>query len=125
LRINSYSRLAILLEAGYPKPPLPALTGTSSSPPVGTKFQFRAECDLDANGWKKVAGTKVNNVTITTATLEMEGKKMPISDVEVTFYSTLALDELRDTFRQVEDGHVMLESVNTADKYDGERYYED
>lgn len=37
---------------------------------------------------------------------------------------SLTLDELRDIMRQVEDGHVMVQTVQPKDLYTGERNYD-
>lgn len=42
-------------------------------------------------------------------------------DVEVLLTVQCTLDELRNSMRQVEDGHVMLQTVNYPEAYTGER----
>jgi hypothetical protein len=117
-----------LLEAGYKKEepkPLPARIGGAKPPPVqtGTKYKMRAEAQGDVEVWlANGARQQITALVITPATLDMP---IPDVDVDVVFYSALSLDELRETLRKVPDGHVMLESLNTADQYTGERYYED
>ncbi len=39
------------------------------------------------------------------------------------FATGLTLEEVRDILRAVPDGHVMLESLNFADKFTGERWH--
>jgi hypothetical protein len=43
---------------------------------------------------------------------------------EFTFSSNKSLQEVRAVLSQVEDGHVMVDTVNYASKYTGERYYD-
>jgi hypothetical protein len=45
-------------------------------------------------------------------------------EIEVSFSSFLSLAQLRDTLRGVVDGHVVLETLNIAEKYNGDRYYD-
>jgi len=49
----------------------------------------------------------------------------PLPDVDVTFESDMDIDTIRDYIKEVEDGHVMLESLNEAHLYTGDRYYDD
>jgi hypothetical protein len=78
-------------------------------------FKFRAEClidverfisRLDSLGWLNI--TMMNQ----------------FPDCYVTFYSERRLDELRAIIRDVPDGHVMLQTIQPAALYTGERDYE-
>ena len=44
---------------------------------------------------------------------------------QVDFTSTLTIHEVRACMKQVIDGHVMVQTLNYSDKYDGERWYEE
>ena len=81
-----------------------------------TKYKMRAECSSDL-------GRFLMNVTVFSFTadgLTIEGLAVP--DMEATFTSNLSLSQLRSEIAKIEDGHVMLESLNYAEEYTGERY---
>ena len=44
-------------------------------------------------------------------------------DRELIFSSYLSLEEIKNHIREVEDGHVMLQTVQPIEKYIGERDY--
>ena len=44
-------------------------------------------------------------------------------DVDTEFNSLLELKELRKTFDDIPDSHVMIDTINYAEIYTGDRYY--
>lgn len=77
----------------------------------GIEYRMRAECIADLGRALKC---------ISVISLYVEVKLFP--DVEIAFISSMTLPELRADLAKVEDGHVMIESLNLASKYTGERY---
>jgi len=85
-------------------------------------YKMRAEFRSDVEEWLKTAGHHVTSVVFIPSTVKLfDGSVLP--EVGVTFSSPLSLADLRKTLKKVVDGHVMLESLNTADAYTGDRYY--
>lgn len=76
-------------------------------------YRFRAEVRSDADNLYRNIADKVEYVTMTI--------KPPFPDVEVEIETDMSLNDLRDEMRAVPDGHVMLQTVATTDKYTGER----
>jgi hypothetical protein len=103
-------------------------------------YKFKAECKADVKNWVfsllepffgfSCPSTIYKNIL---NSVKKDGynicKNLNINDeyklpyVEVEFTSKLTINEIRDTFRNIIDSHVMLESLNYKDKYTGERYY--
>ncbi len=75
-----------------------------------TSYKMRAECQADLGRFLMVVA--VRSFT-TTASL--------LPDMDAEFTSPLSLDEIRKLMAEIEDGHVMLETVNYKDQYTGER----
>ncbi len=76
-------------------------------------YRFRAEVRSDADNLYRNIADKVEYVTMTI--------KPPFPDVEVEIETDMSLNDLRDEMRAVPDGHVMLQTVATKNKYTGER----
>lgn len=76
-----------------------------------TTYKMRAE------GMQHVADF-ANMVFTRTMMLE---RVHPFPDVDVTFTSELELEDLRDYIRLIPDGHIMLQTLQPADSYTGER----
>jgi hypothetical protein len=79
-------------------------------------YRFRAECALDVLALREILGAVPRRFTI--AYLH---PRLP--DVEVELEIGLSLKQLRDVMRQVDDGHVMVQTVARSEAYTGERYY--
>jgi hypothetical protein len=80
------------------------------------RFRFRAECEHDVNELRRLLGVNQNKFTIMNTP--------PFPDVEVELVIALSLEELRDVMRQVDDGHVMVQTVAQSRDYTGERNYQ-
>lgn len=79
-------------------------------------YKFKAECKADVNNWILNSSCHYKNFNIIP-------DEYGFPDVEVEFTSTLTINQIRNTFVNITDSHVMLESLNYKDKYTGERYY--
>jgi len=79
-------------------------------------FRFRAECEHDANEFRKTLGDQIKRI--------VKINESPFPDTEVEISVSLSFEELRDAMRKVEDGHVMVQTVALKDKYTGERDYD-
>lgn len=77
-----------------------------------TEYKLRAECQLDLAHF--LQGVPVNSFA---------AESSAWSDMTATFTSTLSLGEIRSELSKIVDGHVMLESLNYAERYTGERYF--
>jgi len=82
-----------------------------------TNYKMRAECSADLGRFLM----EVSIVTFTATSTDIDGAWIP--DMEVTFTSILHIDEIRAILANIVDGHVMLESLNLAQQYTGERYH--
>ena len=80
------------------------------------EYRFRSEYMHDVNEAKKIQPGWYSAMDF------RSDARLP--DVEVFLKSELSLQEIRNILSQVEDGHTMVESLNYADKYTGERYYD-
>lgn len=84
---------------------------------IENDYKFRAECSVDIDLF--VEKFKSHIITI-------DRKSDPdFPDEDVEFSSLKSLDEVRQVMKEIEDGHVMLESLNYADEYTGDRYYDE
>lgn len=85
-------------------------------------YKLRAECLHDVNvfieklgrhSWGAIESYRVEFLRFD------DGKRMP--DCELEFVSGLTLKTILKLLSKIEDGHVMLETVQTLKKYTGER----
>ena len=80
-------------------------------------YKFRSECPEDTD--KFIEKFKHHIIVI-------DRKSDPdFPDEDIEFSSLKAIDEIRQVMREIEDSHVMLQSLNFADEYTGDRYYDD
>lgn len=77
------------------------------------QFKFRAEGLTDISALEAISEDKITLIKIT--------KDDIFPDIEVEFKTTLSLDEIRDLFKLVPDGHVMFQTVLPIEKYTGVR----
>jgi ABC-type uncharacterized transport system permease subunit len=80
------------------------------------KYKFRAECSQDAEQFKHENREAISDYEIQ----KVEG----YPDVYVTFDSYLELSEIIELMRDIDDGHVMYQTVKPIEEYTGERNYE-
>ncbi len=78
-------------------------------------YKFRAECLCDALKFK----SKISCVNFEIQEQTLLGYYIP--DVEVSFESEMSLEELKDVLRTIQDGHVMLETIQSTELYTGQR----
>lgn len=81
------------------------------------RYKFRAECSKDAMQFFIEIGDAAKNFKI-----QNMGN---IPDVEVEFDSELSLSEIIDEMKALDDSHVMAETVQSIEKYTGERDFND
>ena len=82
-------------------------------------YKLRAETQYDIYEFIKVAGNKISEIDVTDRVM---GPGFP--DRDMTFKSKLDLDGLRALLGKVGDSHVMIESLNLVELYDGKRWYQ-
>jgi hypothetical protein len=80
------------------------------------QYKFRAECQYDVDVFKYGNEHEISN-------LKIENDK-DFPDVYVTFDSDLPLEEIIYLMREVEDGHVMYQTLRPIQEYTGERNYD-
>jgi hypothetical protein len=80
------------------------------------RYKFRAECRHDYDCLLQILPTEPNNEVIEPS----DG----FPDIEVEFDLNITIDKLRDLMREVEDGHVMVQTVMPIDEYTGDRNYD-
>lgn len=89
-------------------------------------FKFRAECLHDVFEFLKEQAEYDRNEghpIITSYKIISMNTLFP--DVALEFQSLQDISVIRDILSKIQDGHVMLESVNTLEEYTGERYHDE
>lgn len=76
------------------------------------KFKFRAECLRDVEELVRV---------INHNEMVVEIRFFGVADVEVTLTTNLSLEEIIDTTFEIDDLHVIRESIQPLEMYTGER----
>ena len=79
-------------------------------------YKLRAECSNDVMKFIEKAHGHMEN-------FKMERDKQ-FPDVDFEFESKLNLDEIILILRDIDDGHVMVQTVKPIKEYTGERNYE-
>jgi hypothetical protein len=82
-----------------------------------TTYRFRAECLHDVTSF---LANSIRKIGFQKYTFSQEG---PFPDVEVELEADMGLEDLRMELRKIEDGHVMVQTINLKDQYTGERNY--
>lgn len=82
-----------------------------------TIYKFRAECKRDVDEF-----IKVGKISETDIDIANDDNGLPDVDLELKSYKSIK--EIRELMSTIIDGHVMVESLNYADKYTGERWYD-
>ncbi|WP_416670468.1 serine/threonine protein kinase [Egbenema bharatensis] len=84
--------------------------------PVGLKlYKFRAECQHDVDLIESALGEDVVSIS---------KSKHRFPDIEVKLVTVLTLDEIRARMREIEDSHVMLQTIAHHLDYTGNREYD-
>lgn len=76
-------------------------------------YKFRAECLTDVINAIKNFGENQYKLTI-----EVES---PFPDAVVEMETEMSQEEIHEAMAEIEDGHVMLETLATKEEYTGER----
>lgn len=79
------------------------------------KYKLRAECSNDVAQFIMKAHSQMTNFKM------QKDEELP--DVEFDFETELAIDEIIMTLQDIDDSHVMYQTVQPIDKYTGERDY--
>lgn len=82
-------------------------------------YKFRAECFIDVARFLGVLGTEANVNHVSIEHFERDGLMEP--DCLVSLQCSLSLAALKAVAASVPDGHVMVDTVATAEKYTGRR----
>lgn len=78
-------------------------------------YKLRAECSHDIALFIQKAHTEFTEFKMV--------KKTGFPDVEFEFMTALELDEIELILEEIQDSHVMCQTVKPLDEYDGERNY--
>ncbi|MBV6624652.1 MAG: hypothetical protein KI793_17235 [Rivularia sp. (in: Bacteria)] len=78
-------------------------------------YKFRAECGHDVDELIKILSPHIHKITKT--------KDIDFPDMYVEMSTDLSLEEIQAAMRKVEDGHVMLQTVELKYDYTGNRKY--
>ncbi|MDF5738654.1 MULTISPECIES: protein kinase domain-containing protein [unclassified Nostoc] len=78
-------------------------------------YKFRSECEHDVDSLRQLLGKDAVSIS---KTIRM------FPDTEVEIVTNLGLEALRDKMREVEDGHVMVQTLSHKADYTGERNYD-
>ena len=76
------------------------------------KFKFRAECLRDVEELLR----QINH-----SEMEVNIKFFHVPDVEVTLLTSLTLDSIIQEAREIDDCHVIVETIQPIQDYTGER----
>lgn len=88
---------------------------TSNPDAESTLYKLRAECLEDIHGFQAAA-----KGTVTDLKVQLLGE---LGDCEATFASPLSLKALRMLLSIIPDAHVMLQTLQPANSYTGDRDY--
>ena len=78
-------------------------------------FKFRAELESDVDALIKLLPQELSH------TIKIKFIQPPLPDVEVDLYTPLTLKDVRYFICQIENGHVMLETLTYHTQYTGNR----
>jgi len=80
-------------------------------------YKFRSECANDTDLFVERFKEHIISIERTS------DPNFPDEDVE--FSSLKSIEDVRLVMKEIDDGHVMLESLNYAHEYTGDRYYDE
>lgn len=86
------------------------------------EYKFRAECMIDV---AKLLEVLEFSRIIRKIQIKTDSMGLPDVDVHMTTADRYDLDSVREIIStaNISDTHVIIESINYADKYTGDRYY--
>jgi hypothetical protein len=76
-------------------------------------YRFRAECQHDVEQLREILGLRIKKITLIV--------EPPFPDVDTEIITGLPLEEIRKAMLQIEDSHVMVETVSISEEYTGLR----
>lgn len=97
-----------------------------SQQPSYIAFRFRAECESDVHLFLSAIGWEVLEVDISAEpNINEQGfnRPFPDRDVSMKLAGNLTLENLRWVAEQLTDCHVIADTIQLSEKYDGERLY--
>jgi len=89
-------------------------------------YAFRAECEGDVHLFLSAIAWDILESDISSETIPDSfgfGKPFPDREVKITTSGNLSLEQLRWVADQIEDCHVIADSISPAASYTGERLY--
>lgn len=84
------------------------------------QYKLRAECIADIHGLQKVL--KENHVNISDEIIESDPSN-PLDSPTYTITTDETIDTLKNHISEIQDGHVMLQTIAPFHEYSGEREY--
>ncbi|AFY58982.1 hypothetical protein Riv7116_6660 [Rivularia sp. PCC 7116] len=105
------------MQGKFDKHPTSEINVYSSKVKYVYHCKFRAECEHDVNELIKTLSPHIKQIT------KIKDNDFPDMYVEMSVY--LSLEEIQAKIKDIEDGHVMLETVELKNDYTGERKYFD
>jgi hypothetical protein len=84
-------------------------------------YKFRAECQSDVEALK---ANLQNFGTFHLSTTQMQIDGIPIPDVEAELELNSDIDRVLNAMRSIPDSHVMIQTLEIAENYTGERDYD-
>jgi hypothetical protein len=86
-----------------------------------TKYKFRAECVSDVEAFKDNL-RELGTFSLFVKQMQIDG--IPVPDVEVELEVDSNMEQVLDTMRRVVDSHVMIQTLELAANYTGDRVYD-
>lgn len=97
--------------------------GPPQTPSIYKTYKMRAETNGDAARLIKDLSC-LKTFTLTQTTISFRDMQL-FEGYECEFVTPFSIEGVRDVLRKMESSHVMIETLNTADQYTGERWFID
>lgn len=84
-------------------------------------YSFRAECDIDVSEFFELLERNGKPFKVLNRQHQyfQNGERMPDMDVELQ--TSLSLEDIINFMKQIDDGHIMWQTVDLSENYTGER----
>jgi len=93
-----------------------------------SNYKLRGECYVDvAQFLEKLidkCNSEIRHHRFETINIFQDPDKCGFPDCDLEFSTTLSLEQIRDLLKLIPDSHVMLQTVELAENYTGERNYD-